>query len=138
MPPGHRRVPSLTNSLLGVFWQIYQSDPKLILRKNGVGEFDGGSTKAETMLKVLYPSLADAYVYIRFLRMLCRILIPIWLISWAVLFPADAVKTKVAGKTGLEQLTYGNVSPSKQHRLWAHLVLAWVFTSKLASPAKSI
>jgi hypothetical protein len=82
------------------------------------------------VLTTLSPLPSDAYVYIRFLRMLCRILLPIWLISWAVLFPVDAVNTQVAGKTKLERLTYGNVDPSNQNRLWAHLSLAWLFTSE--------
>ena len=58
------------------------------------------------------------------------ILVPIWLLSWVILFPVDSVGVDVPGKDGLDQFTFGNVDRSHQSRLWAHLVLAWVFTGE--------
>jgi hypothetical protein len=91
---------------------------------NATDEFVG----SRAHLGALCTGVQDAYIYVRFLRMLVRTFMPIWLLSWVILFPVDAVKTQVAGKSGLEKLTFGNIEPSKQSRLWAHLILAWVFT----------
>ncbi|KAJ9102195.1 hypothetical protein QFC20_005024 [Naganishia adeliensis] len=106
LPPKAKRAPALTKNLVKVVWDLINSDPELVLQKNGV----------------------DAYVFIRFLRMMLKIFIPTWLLTWAILLPIDAVGTQVSGKTGLDQLTYGNVDPRHQSRLWAHLVMAYVFT----------
>ena len=75
----------------------------------------------------------DAYFFVRFLRMMVRVLIPIWFISWAVLLPVTAVRTSVAGHEGLDKYTLGNVSSNVQTRYWAHLILTWVFTSTFHS-----
>lgn len=70
----------------------------------------------------------DAYLFVRFLRMMVRILLPIWIISWAVLLPLTSANNSVAGKTGLDLFTFGNVSPSNQPRYAGHLVCAYLFT----------
>ena len=72
----------------------------------------------------------DAYFFVRFLWMIVRILFPIWVISWAILMPVDAVKTGSAGNTGLDIFTFGNVGANDQARYAAHLVLAWLFTGE--------
>ena len=69
----------------------------------------------------------DPYFFIRYLLMMAKAMVPIWLLSWIVLLPIDAANTGVAGKKGLDRFTYGNVGKDKQARLWAHLLLAWVF-----------
>lgn len=70
----------------------------------------------------------DAYCYLRFLRMVVRTLLPIWLVSWAVLMPADAAGTSNAGNTGLDRFTFGNVAPADQARYAAHLICVYLFT----------
>lgn len=70
----------------------------------------------------------DSYFFVRFLRMMVRVLLPIWLISWVILLPITAVKTEVESHSGLDKYTYGNVAPDKTTRYAAHLILAWVFT----------
>jgi hypothetical protein len=69
----------------------------------------------------------DAFFFVRFLRMMARIFLPIWIISWAVLLPITAV-----GKTreleGLDQFTFGNVAPDQTNRYAAHVVLIYCFT----------
>jgi calcium permeable stress-gated cation channel len=70
----------------------------------------------------------DAYMFIRFLRMLVKLWLPIWVLSWAVLLPVTSVHTNVAGHEGLDIFIFGNVAPNKQARYWAHLVMAWAFT----------
>lgn len=76
------------------------ADPEEILHKNGV----------------------DPYTFVRFCTMMAKVMVPIWLISWAVLLPVDSVHTSSEGKTGLDKFTYGNVAPQDGARLWAHLV----------------
>lgn len=60
--------------------------------------------------------------------MITRVLLPIWLISWIVLLPVTSVNTSVPGRSGLDKLSFGNVSTDKQGRYAAHLILAWGFT----------
>ena len=69
----------------------------------------------------------DAYMFVRFLRMMVYIFAPIWLVSWLVLLPVDSVDTD-SGKTGLDRFTFGNISTADQSRYWTHLVCAWGFT----------
>lgn len=71
----------------------------------------------------------DSYFFVRFLRMLVRIFLPIWLISWVVLLPLTSVGTGISGHSGLDRFTFGNVASNTQSRYAAHLILAWGFTS---------
>ncbi len=73
----------------------------------------------------------DCYFFVRFLRMMTRVMLPIWLISWVVLLPLTSVHTKVSGHSGLDLLIFGNIAPNKQGRYAGHLLLIWTFTSKL-------
>jgi len=61
--------------------------------------------------------------------MMSKAFVPIWLVSWLVLFPITSVGTS-NNKQQLDRFTYGNVSPSQQSRLWAHLILDYVFICK--------
>ncbi|XP_006463455.1 hypothetical protein AGABI2DRAFT_225252 [Agaricus bisporus var. bisporus H97] len=70
----------------------------------------------------------DAYCFVRFLRMMVKVFLPIWIISWIVLLPTTAVGTSNPGKDNLDKLTFGNVSPDQYKRYAAHLILAWFFT----------
>jgi hypothetical protein len=73
----------------------------------------------------------DCYFFVRFLRMMVRVMLPIWLLSWAVLLPLTSVHTKVPGHSGLDILIFGNIVPNKQGRYGGHLLLIWIFTSKI-------
>ncbi|KAJ9093395.1 hypothetical protein QFC21_006425 [Naganishia friedmannii] len=131
LPPKPKRVPRLETGLIRVLWELVQSDPELVLRKNGVGQSIRpffSLCMSGVDMRVLTRRRADAYVFIRFIRMMLKIFIPTWLLTWIVLLPIDAVGTQVEGKTGLDQLTFGNVDTRHQSRLWAHLVMAYVFT----------
>ena len=70
----------------------------------------------------------DAYMFVRFLRMMVRFLLPVWLLSWAVLLPTTAVGGQ---GVGLDRFNFGNVGRDETERYWAHLLLAWVFTGAL-------
>ncbi|KAI9799104.1 MAG: hypothetical protein M1825_004871 [Sarcosagium campestre] len=70
----------------------------------------------------------DAYFFLRYLRTLLKIFVPLAFVILPALLPLN----KIGGKgtqngynvTGLDQLSWGNVSPSKTNRYWAHLLLA--------------
>ncbi|RAO71852.1 uncharacterized protein BHQ10_007864 [Talaromyces amestolkiae] len=77
----------------------------------------------------------DAYFFLRYLRMLLKIFVPMGLVILPILIPVN----KVGGKdnnlvsntnsttwnvTGMDQLAWGNIKPEHTDRYWAHLVLA--------------
>ncbi|KAL2843223.1 hypothetical protein BJX68DRAFT_156882 [Aspergillus pseudodeflectus] len=78
----------------------------------------------------------DAYFFLRYLRMLLKIFVPLAVIILPTLLPLN----KIGGKdrtykngtdtgdrwnvTGLDQLAWGNVAPENTHRYWGHLILA--------------
>jgi len=67
----------------------------------------------------------DAYLYIRFLKMLTLMAFVGAILTWPVLFPVNA--TGGAGQSGLDILSFSNVSDSNPARYFAHAVMAWVF-----------
>ncbi|KAJ7126145.1 DUF221-domain-containing protein [Mycena epipterygia] len=87
-------------------WAVYNADHYAVLHANG----------------------ADAYFFVRFLRMMARVFFPIWIVSWAVLLPVTSVGTRVNNNTKLDLFVIGNVQPDKLVRYWAHVALAYVFT----------
>ena len=101
-----KRVPRLSQSLFAWPLAIWRADIEDIRRVNGL----------------------DAYFYVRFLRMMAIMFLPIWFISWAVLIPVTLVGTHVLGLSGLDRFTFGNVETTKQNRYAAHIILAWLFT----------
>ena len=64
--------------------------------------------------------------------MMVRVMLPIWLISWAVLLPLMAINTNVLGfDRDLYMFTFGNINATEnRNRYIALLVLTWIFTSK--------
>lgn len=83
----------------------------------------------------------DAYFFLRYLRTLLKIFVPLAFLILPVLIPVNAVHGRGAhfavGKfahnntvynnvTGLDLLAWGNVRPDKNNRYWVHLVLAIV------------
>lgn len=69
----------------------------------------------------------DPYVFVRFLLMMAKAFVPIWFISWLILFPVNSVNTGRLGKDGLDRYTFGNVGADQQSRLWTHLILDYIF-----------
>ena len=104
-----KRQPPLSSRLLGWPSSVFFADYRKIKNINGL----------------------DSYFFVRFLRMMIRVMLPIWLVSWAVLLPLTLLKTGVSGFSfGLFKFTFGNIG-TDQDRYAALLVLAWIFTSKL-------
>jgi calcium permeable stress-gated cation channel len=77
----------------------------------------------------------DAYFFLRYLRMLLKIFVPLGFVILPILIPLN----KIGGKdnnvvsntndttwniTGLDQLAWSNIKPTHTDRYWAHLVLA--------------
>ncbi|KAK7044665.1 kinase domain-containing protein [Favolaschia claudopus] len=108
VPVPSKRIGPLTGTSSPFTWPlaVFRADYKDILRANG----------------------ADAYFFVRFLRMMARIFFPMWTISWVTLLPITSVDTRVGSNTQLDLFIFGNIQPDKQIRYWAHLVFAWVFT----------
>ena len=95
----------------------------------------------------------DAYFFLRYLRTLLKIFIPLACVILPVLLPLNAVRGRGphfatgvyanvsawTNVTGLDQLAWGNVPPTETNRYWGHLILAlvvviwtcWVFYDEL-------
>ncbi|TFY51653.1 hypothetical protein EVJ58_g10451 [Rhodofomes roseus] len=106
IPPEDKRSPELSRNIFLWPWAVYRANYADIKAVNGL----------------------DAYFFVRFLRMMVRVMVPIWLISWVVLLPVFSVGTSSPTSDSLTQFQFGNVGSGDQPRLWAPLVLAWVFT----------
>ncbi|KAF9787955.1 DUF221-domain-containing protein [Thelephora terrestris] len=106
IPIESKRVPRLSQNIFAWPLAIWRADIEDIKRVNGL----------------------DAYFFVRFLRMMALMFLPIWFITWAVLIPVTTVNTQVPGLSGLDRLTFGNVESTKQRRYAAHLILAWILT----------
>jgi len=101
-----KRVQRLSQNIFAWPLAIWRADIEDIKRLNGL----------------------DAYFYVRFLRLMAIMFLPIWFITWAVLIPVTLVGTQVSGLSGLDRFTFGNVENTKQTRYAAHVVLAWFIT----------
>ncbi|OAX35679.1 hypothetical protein K503DRAFT_722594, partial [Rhizopogon vinicolor AM-OR11-026] len=116
------------------FKQIYEPRTQAQTEKDRVKPLESGFlTWPIALFKSDYRDVQqvngpDAYLFVRFLRMMIRVLLPIWLISWAVLMPVTAVNNSLPGKTGLDRFNYGNIATANQSRYSAHVVLAYLFT----------
>jgi hypothetical protein len=109
LPSYSKRQRPLSPRLLGWPISVFNADYRKIKNINGL----------------------DCYFFVRFLRMMVRVLLPIWLLSWAVLLPLTSVNTNVPGHTGLDKFIFGNIAPTQQIRYAGQLVLTWIFTSKI-------
>ncbi|KAL8694289.1 MAG: hypothetical protein Q9218_001057 [Villophora microphyllina] len=82
----------------------------------------------------------DAYFFLRYLRTLLKIFVPLAFLILPILIPVNVIHGRgphfAVGKfaynatysnvTGLDLLAWGNVRPDKNNRYWVHLVLAIV------------
>ena len=85
----------------------------------------------------------DAYLFLRYLRMLLKIFVPAAILINAVLVPLNKINgrganfaTGIYGNsttynnvTGLDEFAWGNVRPTRNNRYWAHLVLAVILVT---------
>ncbi|KAF8627878.1 hypothetical protein AX15_004194 [Amanita polypyramis BW_CC] len=106
VPPPSKRIKSLTTNMFLWPWAVYKADYRTIIKANGM----------------------DAYFFVRFLRMMVVVFLPIWLVSWVILLPVNHVKTQGSSDDNLNRFAFGNISANQQKRYAAHLILAWLFT----------
>ncbi|KAF3020543.1 hypothetical protein E8E14_006076 [Neopestalotiopsis sp. 37M] len=67
----------------------------------------------------------DAYLFLRFLRIVTAMAFVGCLILWPVLFPVNA--TGGNGQSQLDILSYSNVSSDQKNRFYAHAFCAWIY-----------
>jgi hypothetical protein len=114
------------------FKQIYERRTLVPVEKDRVQPLDAGFlTWPIALFKTDYRDVQqvngpDAYLFVRFLRMMIRVLLPIWFISWIVLMPVTSVNNSTANNTGLDRFIFGNVSKDHQARYAAHIILAYL------------
>ena len=79
----------------------------------------------------------DAYFFLQYLRTLIKIFLPLTFVLLPILLPINLIHGRGShftedranfsawtNVTGLDQLSWTNVPPTKNNRLWAHLILA--------------
>ncbi|KAF8882504.1 hypothetical protein CPB84DRAFT_1838177 [Gymnopilus junonius] len=106
VPHPEKRIKSLTRNRFLWPLALWRADYRAIIAANGL----------------------DAYFFVRFLRVMCYVLVPIWFISWIVLLPLTSVHTSSPGLSGLDRFTFGNVASDKQARYAGHIILVYLFT----------
>lgn len=74
---------------------------------------------------ILYHQSLDAYLYLRFLRIIIFICFVGCCLTWPILMPVNA--TGGGSLTELDKVGIGNVK--KRGHLYAHAIIAWVFFS---------
>ena len=67
----------------------------------------------------------DAYFFLRYLRMLLKIFLPVALVVLPILLPLNRFSGNTGATHGLDRLSISNIEPAyRRNRLWAHLLLA--------------
>ncbi|KAL5119661.1 hypothetical protein ACEQ8H_002507 [Pleosporales sp. CAS-2024a] len=67
----------------------------------------------------------DGYLFLQYLQLLLRIFVPMALVILPILLPINRSGPMTPGVSGLDTFAWPNVAtPQKNHRLWAHCVLA--------------
>ncbi|KAH7339317.1 DUF221-domain-containing protein [Rhizoctonia solani] len=70
----------------------------------------------------------DAYLFIRFLRLMIWIFGVFTLISWPILLPINSINMPGGGKDGLVRLSWSNITEGEHKRYIAHVVLVYIMT----------
>ncbi|KIO24905.1 hypothetical protein M407DRAFT_15343 [Tulasnella calospora MUT 4182] len=107
LPPPEKRAEKLPSGPWKWFIALVTSPTKDIIRKNGL----------------------DAYLFIRFLRVLIFIFGCFTIISWPILITVNTVGIPDnAGRDGISRLSWGNIPPNMQIRYVAHIIIAYILT----------
>ncbi|KAJ9635394.1 sporulation-specific protein 75 [Coniosporium tulheliwenetii] len=94
-------VPSPPDGFIAWLKPIFRTPSKEFIEKNGL----------------------DAYMFLRFIRMLLRITVPLACIILPILLPINYYGGNDEA-TGLDQLAWAHVGEDQTQRYWAHLLLA--------------
>ncbi|KIY65025.1 DUF221-domain-containing protein [Cylindrobasidium torrendii FP15055 ss-10] len=106
VPALSKRIKELPRNIILWPLAVFNADPKDIINANGL----------------------DAYFFVRFLRLMVKIFLPIWILSWAILLPVTSVNTRRGENTQLDLFVFGNVGLGDTNRYAAHIILVWIFT----------
>ncbi|KAK3064239.1 hypothetical protein LTS18_008943 [Coniosporium uncinatum] len=66
----------------------------------------------------------DAYLFLRYLRMLLKIFVPLACLILPILLPLNNVGTNANDISGMDKYGWQNITPEKVDRFWGHLCLA--------------
>ncbi|TCD61098.1 hypothetical protein EIP91_009035 [Steccherinum ochraceum] len=80
---------------------------------------------------VLHKNGLDAYMFLRFLRMLIKLFAGITLLTWTVILPIDAAGIRDANanfEDGLARLSWGNIPDTANKRYAAHILVVYITT----------
>ncbi|GAA99523.1 uncharacterized protein L969DRAFT_93981 [Mixia osmundae IAM 14324] len=103
--PSKRTTTTLADSPIGWIMAVIKADPKQIIHHNGL----------------------DAYMFVRFLRMMLWIFVPAWILTWVILLPVNAANSG-GTQQGINKLTFGNIGLGAQNRYAAHLIILYIIT----------
>ncbi|KAJ7497585.1 DUF221 family protein [Mycena latifolia] len=108
LPPVEKRAQVLPAGLWRWLPALLVEDPKDIIQKNGL----------------------DAYMVLRFLKMLIVIFLVFTVSTFLVIVPVDIVGLEGLSGDGIERLTWSNIPSSEkdQKRLSAHLIMVYLLT----------
>ncbi|KIP05884.1 hypothetical protein PHLGIDRAFT_119442 [Phlebiopsis gigantea 11061_1 CR5-6] len=107
LPPPDKRAVNLPNGWWKWLLAIVAVPTGDVLRKNGM----------------------DAYMFLRFIRLLVILFASITILSCGILLPVDTAGLhNASGTDKLAQLSWGNIPKSAQDRYAAHLVVTWIST----------
>ncbi|KAF8756834.1 Cytosolic domain of 10TM putative phosphate transporter [Rhizoctonia solani] len=70
----------------------------------------------------------DAYLFVRFLKLMIWVFGAFTLISWPILLPINSVNMPGGGKDGLLRLSWSNITEGEHRRRIAHVVLVYIMT----------
>jgi hypothetical protein len=98
----------MSSSLFSWPIEVYRADFEAVYRANGM----------------------DAYFFVRFLRLMAIIFLPIWFVTWPLLLPLTSVGTNTPGHSGLDKYSFGNIDFNHASRYWAHVVVAYLITGE--------
>ncbi|KAK3169310.1 hypothetical protein OEA41_008693 [Lepraria neglecta] len=106
--PGKQRAELSPPGLVSWIPAVFQTSDRVILQKSGL----------------------DAFFFLRYLRTLLKIFVPLSLIVIPVLVPLNLVHGKNApgGVQGLDRLSWANVGLAHTSFYWAHLLMALTVT----------
>ncbi|CUA72941.1 Phosphate metabolism protein 7 [Saccharomyces cerevisiae S288c] [Rhizoctonia solani] len=70
----------------------------------------------------------DAYLFLRFLRLMILIFGVFTLISWPILLPVNSINMPGGGSDGLVRLSWSNITEDQHNRYIAHVILVYIMT----------
>ncbi|KDQ59601.1 hypothetical protein JAAARDRAFT_153575 [Jaapia argillacea MUCL 33604] len=76
---------------------------------------------------IIHKNGLDAYMFLRYLRLVLIIFTVFWILTWASLLAVDYVGITGTSNDGLTRFEWGNVA-SQPNRYAAHIGVAWILT----------